>query len=99
MRSPSGAERAERRRITRSTVFTTFSINLAILGKCVIIIMSMYTSSIIILTLFTLVFLVVSVGSSEDDEERLSSRAYWGRRWRDRPSLSASPEESSSSLG
>ena len=79
-RSPSGVERAATRRITRRTVFNTFSINLAILAICVIIIMSLYTSSIIILTLFTLVFLVVSVGSSEDDEERLSSRAYWARR-------------------
>ena len=52
-----------------------------ILAICVIIIiMSLYTTNILILTLFTLVFLVVSVGSSEDDEERLSSRAYWGRR-------------------
>ena len=46
--------------------------------------MSLHTSSIVILTLFTLVFLVVSVGSSEDDEERLSSRAYWGGRWREK---------------
>ena len=44
----------------------------------IIITMSLYTS--IMITLFTFFFLVVTVGSSEDDDEWLSSRAYWARR-------------------